>query len=154
MIPTAGSSASTAKFSRALSVGASGPDVVALQTALEQRGLLELPPGVANGFFGALTQAAVAAYQAHTGLPSIGVFGPLTTAKLNAELAGNPILPNTGAEAIATSSSGEDPPVSPLSLPILIQSAQSAFATPLDGLITLLLLIAIGFVVSEIVRRR
>lgn len=75
-------------FSRSFGMGAEGADVAALQTALEERGLLRIPPGVAKGFFGALTSAAVTKYQASVGLPQVGVFGPLTRARLTSELDG------------------------------------------------------------------
>jgi hypothetical protein len=75
-----------AAFHRSLSIGAQGADVEALQTALEQKGFLTMPNGVAKGYFGSLTRAAVAKYQANAGLPSKGLFGPLTTAKLLSEL--------------------------------------------------------------------
>ena len=150
---TGGQSGATAIFSHSLGIGSTGADVVALQTALEQRGLLELPPGVVNGFFGALTRAAVVRYQASTGLPQVGAFGPLTMAKLNAELGSKPILPNTGTEAVIASGSPENQPISPLSSPILVQLAEDAYATPFDGLVTTLLLIAIAFVGFKIAKR-
>ncbi len=148
-----GSSGATAVFSHPLSVGASGADVVALQVALEQRGLLELPQGVVNGFFGSLTRAAVIKYQASKGLPQVGAFGPLTMAKLNAELGAGTALPNTGTGSTVASGSPENQPISPISSPILIQIAEGAYATPLDGIITSLLLIGIGFVAFKIMRR-
>jgi len=76
--------ASVASFTRNLTVGSTGADVTALQTKL----------GVtpATGYFGAITKAAVMAYQTANGLPSTGYVGPLTLAKLNAggAVAGTP----------------------------------------------------------------
>ncbi|MEJ0021665.1 MAG: peptidoglycan-binding domain-containing protein [Candidatus Doudnabacteria bacterium] len=73
-------------FRRSLGTGARGADVKALQTVLVQKGFLRIPAGVAYGFYGQLTRAAVKKYQANTGLPQVGVFGPLTRAKLISEL--------------------------------------------------------------------
>jgi LPXTG-site transpeptidase (sortase) family protein len=133
-------------FSQSLGIGDTGAGVVTLQTFLEQRGLLELPAGVTNGFFGSLTSAALARYQASAGLPVVGVLGPLTRARLNLELAKNiiSILPSTGI--VGTQKS-------PISTPIFIQLIQSMFATPLDGLLTSLLLIVILFMIFKIIRR-
>lgn len=131
-------------FPRSLSIGDSGVDVSALQTALEQKGFLVMPAGVATGYFGALTSAAVSAYQASVGLPAVGVFDSPTRAKLISTLATNSVLPYAGLATAATSTLGET----------IIQSIESLYATPLNGLITALLLIAIIFMVICIVRRR
>jgi LPXTG-site transpeptidase (sortase) family protein len=152
-----------ATFLRTLSVGSVGADVVALQSALEQRGLLELPPGVTNGFFGALTSAAVSKYQSSEGLPMVGIFGPQTRARLNSQLAGNPVLPSTGIPSVlpvATATVGAAPAAnaapSPINLPpasqSFIQAIKNAYATPLDGLITSILLLLIIFTVVKIIR--
>jgi hypothetical protein len=76
----------TVTLHRSLSLNMRGPDVVALQTVLEQKGFLKIPKGVKKGFFGALTRNAVAKYQKSVGLPSNGLFGPRTREKLIAEL--------------------------------------------------------------------
>jgi type VI secretion system secreted protein VgrG len=73
-------------FYRSLSIGAQGADVVVLQTALEQKDLLTIPSGVTKGYFGTLTRKAVTKYQANVNLPTVGIFGPLTRAKLTSEL--------------------------------------------------------------------
>ncbi len=73
-------------FQRSLNVGSQGKDVVVLQTVLVQKGFLEIPSGVAKGYFGGLTRTAIMKYQTHSNLPSVGVFGPLTKAKLISEL--------------------------------------------------------------------
>ena len=73
-------------FYRSLSIGAQGADVAALQTALEQKDLLTIPFGVSKGYFGSLTRKAVTKYQANVNLPTVGVFGPLTRARLTSEL--------------------------------------------------------------------
>jgi peptidoglycan hydrolase-like protein with peptidoglycan-binding domain len=75
-----------ATFYRPLSVGMSGTDVAALQTALEQKGFLVIPAGISKGYYGALTRSAIFKYQTRSSLPSVGVFGPMTRAKLISEL--------------------------------------------------------------------
>jgi LPXTG-site transpeptidase (sortase) family protein len=132
---------SSSTFPRALSIGESGADVSALQTALEQRGFLTMPATVATGYFGTLTKAAVAAYQTSVGLPAIGSFDSLTRSSLITDLATNSVLPYTGLAVAATSSFSQ----------IVIQSAESLYATPIDGLITSILLVLILFMVFKIV---
>jgi len=70
-------------FNRTLTLKSMGDDVVRLQTFLEERGLLVIPKSVAKGYFGGLTKKALAIYQQSIGLPSVGVFGPLTRSHLN-----------------------------------------------------------------------
>lgn len=75
-------------FTRDLSVGATGPDVVALQNWLLANGY-DIPAirtgAAAKGFFGTQTRAAVAAYQRAVGLPDFGYFGPLTRGRINSD---------------------------------------------------------------------
>jgi LPXTG-site transpeptidase (sortase) family protein len=130
-------------FPRSLGVGDSGVDVSALQTALEQKGFLTMPASVATGYFGALTSAAVSAYQVSVGLAANGIFASSTRAKLIVNLATDSVLPYTGLAIAATSSIAET----------LLQSLESLYATPLNGIITLLLLLAIAFVIFKIIRR-
>jgi peptidoglycan hydrolase-like protein with peptidoglycan-binding domain len=68
-------------FSANLTVGSTGADVSALQSALIAGGY-SIPAG-ATGYFGSQTKAALAAYQTSVGLPAFGFFGPLTQAKLS-----------------------------------------------------------------------
>ncbi|MCX6716261.1 MAG: peptidoglycan-binding domain-containing protein, partial [Candidatus Taylorbacteria bacterium] len=73
-------------FGSNLSVGSTGPGVVALQTALMSAGynIPSIASGAASkGYFGSQTQAAVKLYQAANGVPSTGFVGPLTRAVLN-----------------------------------------------------------------------
>jgi hypothetical protein len=57
----------------------SGPDVLAVQERLAELGY---SPGVADGFYGDATAAAVRAFQAEHALAADGVVGPLTLAAL------------------------------------------------------------------------
>lgn len=72
-------------FSTNLTVGSTGADVVALQTALMNAGfnIPAITAGTAKGYFGSQTQAAVKLYQASKGIPNTGFVGPLTRAALN-----------------------------------------------------------------------
>ncbi len=73
------------EFKTDLTVGHTGPDVVALQKILVRKGVMVMPPGASYGFFGEVTRAAVARYQAQNGIaPVAGYFGPKTRAHLNA----------------------------------------------------------------------
>jgi hypothetical protein len=79
----AGGSATT--FTTDLTVGSKGADVTALQTWLVGKGFLTMPAGVAMGYFGSVTKAALAKYQVSAGItPAAGYFGPITRAKVNA----------------------------------------------------------------------
>jgi len=72
-------------FTRNLTIGSTGADVVALQSFLVARGALTMPVGVSMGYFGTLTRAALAQYQASVGIaPPAGYFGPITRAHIHA----------------------------------------------------------------------
>ncbi len=72
-----------AAYTRDLTIGSTGSDVAELQAFLVSKGFLVMPVGVTPGYFGALTQAAVARYQVANGIvPPAGYFGPLTRASV------------------------------------------------------------------------
>jgi peptidoglycan hydrolase-like protein with peptidoglycan-binding domain len=62
-------------------LGSTGADVFSLQQLLDQQGLLSASP---TGYFGPLTQAAVAQFQTAHNLEAVGSVGPLTRAALDA----------------------------------------------------------------------
>ncbi len=75
-------------FVRTLSLGSHGSDVIALQKLLVKDGELTLPAGMSYGNFGALTKAALEAFQvkysiAQKGDKGFGSFGPKTQSKAN-----------------------------------------------------------------------
>lgn len=72
-------------FTAGLKLGSRGAAVVSLQSFLEAKGFLVMPAGVAKGYFGGLTKAAVVNYQKAKALPSTGFFGPLTYAAAMAD---------------------------------------------------------------------
>ncbi|MFA6397530.1 MAG: sortase [Candidatus Paceibacterota bacterium] len=126
-----------------LRIGAYGMDVVTLQTALDKKGI---SPGIIDGIFGKITWVAVSKYQTSVGLVSDGIFGPLTRAKLlleQSQLAVNPTLPST---AIA--------PELLVSHNIFIQSVKILFRTPIDGLVTSIILALIIFVSFKLLRNK
>ncbi|MEJ0053595.1 MAG: peptidoglycan-binding domain-containing protein [bacterium] len=76
----------SASFTRDLTIGSSGADVKALQMWLNAHGFMVAATGPGSAgmetdLFGALTQAALAKYQASVGItPAAGYFGPKTRA--------------------------------------------------------------------------
>jgi peptidoglycan hydrolase-like protein with peptidoglycan-binding domain len=71
-------------FTSDMTVGSRGVQVEELQKFLVARGFLVMPPGVPFGYFGPLTQGALARFQASQGIsPSVGYFGPITRARVN-----------------------------------------------------------------------
>lgn len=149
-IPSEGAAPAAVVLNRSLSVGSRGADVITLQTALEQKGFLVMPSGVAKGFFGRLTRIAVSKYQTSVGLPSVGVFGPLTRAKLMPVVATADVLPDAGTENKIIPSSA---PIKATFLEIVIQLLQNLYATLIDGIITSCLIVAIVFVSFKIIAR-
>lgn len=90
-------------FSRSLSIGATGIEVTQLQAYLNAHGYLTVSP---TGYFGPLTQSAVARWQATGGVVGLGVsgsgiFGPLSRAYFSRSCA--PIGGNPGAGSGSTS---------------------------------------------------
>ncbi len=108
-------SAAALTFDRPLAIGSTGPDVTALQQQLESGSYLHTDP---TGYFGTLTEAAVAAFQQANGLDGVGAVGPKTRDILNAAVSSAPIqlsavpAPATAGLAIsrtlALGSSGND----------------------------------------------
>lgn len=72
-------------FTQDLTLGSTGSEVTSLQQWLVSKGYLMMPAGTSYGYFGPLTQSALAKYQAEAGIsPAAGYFGPITRAKVNA----------------------------------------------------------------------
>lgn len=98
------STASAANYSimPSLTIGSTGSEVVELQQMLVAKGYLVMPAGVSYGYFGGLTQSAVAKLQvAYAISPAAGYYGPVTAAKVNSwemgSSTGNPSTnPSTG----------------------------------------------------------
>ncbi|HRH55242.1 MAG TPA: peptidoglycan-binding domain-containing protein [Candidatus Paceibacterota bacterium] len=85
--------ASTYNFTVDLSYGSTGADVNALQQMLIDAGLLAIE--APTGWFGPMTRAALAQWQAAHGVaPAVGYFGPITRAAILAANAAS--MPTTG----------------------------------------------------------
>ncbi|MEK7148241.1 MAG: peptidoglycan-binding domain-containing protein, partial [Patescibacteria group bacterium] len=83
----------SASITSDLTIGSTGAQVSALQSALVAQGHLVMPAGVAMGYFGSLTKAAVMKWQAANGVPTTGYFGPLSRAKFNASAGATGTVP-------------------------------------------------------------
>ncbi len=69
-----------------LTLGSTGQGVVVLQGIMSEMGYLQVPAGVALGYYGAMTQAAVGRYQLNRAVtPSVGYFGPMTKISMHEE---------------------------------------------------------------------
>lgn len=70
-----------------MSIGSTGVEVAALQGFMSEMGYLQIPTGIAPGYYGPLTRSAVASYQAARGVtPVVGYFGPLTKIAIHQDL--------------------------------------------------------------------
>lgn len=90
-------------------LGASGPDVLALQTRLKERGF---SPGAIDGDFGPGTEAAVLAFQRSEGLLADGVVGSRTAAALS--LGGGAAASPAGMPVVTTAIASRMFPATPL----------------------------------------
>lgn len=93
---TGGGSSAKCTFTRPLTVGSTGNDVMCLQEYLNSAGFQVSStgagsPGNETTYFGSRTQSAVAAWQAANGVaPAVGYFGSISQAKYNMLMAGGP----------------------------------------------------------------
>ncbi len=89
---------SSFRFTRNLNVGSNGADVTALQKFLIAKGFLR--PISKYGHFGAVTQAALAAYQRSQRItPVAGFFGPTTRSRVNSQIS-TTVFASTGSTGI------------------------------------------------------
>src|SRR3989344_9478170 len=102
-----GSTVSTVTFTQNLTIGSRGTEVTAIQQMLVAQGHLVMPAGVAMGYFGSLTKAAVAKWQAANGVaPAVGYFGPISRAKFNASASATGTVPGTTVGSGTTTTVG------------------------------------------------
>ena len=80
---TVASSSDGFVFTQRLQMGSTGNEVTELQKRLGAEGVYS---GPVTGYFGALTKAAVIAYQKAHSLPQVGIVGPQTRAVLNGKI--------------------------------------------------------------------
>src|SRR3989338_5992595 len=83
-------------FTRDLTIGAKGDDVTCLQNYLTGTGHFKFSGG-ATGYFGSVTRAAVAAWQAGNGVsPAAGYFGSISRGKYSTLVVVTPPPPGPG----------------------------------------------------------
>lgn len=110
--------ASTYNFTRSLTLGSKGADVKALQQFLNANGYAVAASGAGSAgneteYFGNLTKAALAKFQAAKGVaPAVGYFGPITRAAVAAM---GPVIPPGDGGVI--------PPVVPAGTDLLVALA-------------------------------
>ena len=132
-------------FNSDLTVGSKGADVTALQQFLINKGYLTAVSSP-TGYFGTLTQKALAAYQSANGIsPAVGYFGPKTRAFLNSMSVSSGTTTTTttstsGLPAGCTSTSGYSPTTG--------QSCSSTMTTTTTGTQTTVVAPATGIAVS------
>jgi len=100
-------------FTRSLTTGVTGADVLCLQQYLNGAGFTVATsgagsPGNETSYFGSRTRAAVSTWQAANGVsPTAGYFGPISRTKYSALLAGGTV--STGLPVGCTSTAGFSP---------------------------------------------
>lgn len=102
-------SASTAActFTRPLTIGSQGEDVKCLQDAMTPTYFNHA--GGSTGYFGAVTQAAVAKWQAANGVtPAVGYFGPISQAKFASMAPTTPTGDDDDDDTTATDDDDDD----------------------------------------------
>jgi peptidoglycan hydrolase-like protein with peptidoglycan-binding domain len=120
---------SAVHFSRPLAPGSTGSDVTALQTLLAKEGFFN---GPVTGYFGPLTEAAVAAFQTHNGLEPVGSVGPKTCALLNS-LLGPSNTPSGASAPIPASSSSVVKTSAQTDIPLSLPAIALTFGTGGEG---------------------
>ena len=124
-----GSSASTAdkcSFTRSLTVGSRGDDVTCLQNYLKTGGHLSVS---ATGYFGSLTKAAAASWQAANGVsPAVGYFGSISRAKYDSLMA-TVAASSSSAASSASSAASSASSVTATGTGLTITSATQPAAT-------------------------
>lgn len=96
-------------FNVNLTIGSRGADVISLQQILVAKGFLQMPSGVLYGYFGPLTRAAVARWQAANEIiPPAGFFGPISRATIATQV-------NTPAVSPVTTINSTPPISAPVS---------------------------------------
>ena len=140
---TTTTSGSCYQFTKTLAVGSTGADVTALQKALNMSST--------TGYFGNMTKTAVMSYQTSNGLSAVGMVGPATRAKLNANCTSSTTTTTTGGTTTGTTTTG---PVSvalatdnPASGSVVSPSTGSVFAKYVftgNGAVTALKLMRTG----------
>jgi len=129
-LSAAGGSTSTGSsynFTRNLTIGSRGEDVKALQEYLNAQGFTVAAsgagsPGNETEYFGSLTQAALADFQAANSVsPAVGYFGPITRAKIDSLSA-----TTGGGTTGGGTTGGGTPSVVPAGTDLLVEKASDS----------------------------
>jgi hypothetical protein len=135
---TTTSSTSCQTFTQNLTVGSSGGEVMSVQKFLNAHGAQVAAsgagsPGNETSYFGALTQAAVSAFQTANGItPTAGYWGPITRAKANSMCAssGSTTTTTTTGGTTTTTATGPGITVSAAAQPANSLAPQGASRVP------------------------
>lgn len=99
-------------FTKTLRRGARSSEVTRLQEFLTQQPGI-YPEGLATGYFGALTEAAVKRFQKKYGIEAVGIVGPKTRAKLNELLPAPSVIPPPAPPPTSEPPAAPPPPPAP-----------------------------------------
>jgi len=93
---TSGGSSAQCSFTRDITLGSRGDDVICLQNYLTSTGHFTYAGG-STGYYGSITKLALAAWQAANGVaPAAGYFGPISRAKYSMVASGTVVVPTPG----------------------------------------------------------
>jgi|GEM_PF-6546424 len=120
--------ASADDFTHWLTIGSRGSEVFELQTILHAAGFLSVAP---TGYYGAMTQNSVMAFQKKYNLEQVGSVGPKTRALLNAYVAAaknTQLTPPSSAPTATTTSlvSASTSVPTPSPAPVLVSTTTAA----------------------------
>src|SRR3989338_5647694 len=119
-------SADKCSFTRSLTVGSRGDDVTCLQNYLKGAGHLSVS---ATGYFGSLTKAAAASWQAANGVaPAVGYFGSISRAKDDSLMATS-VSSASSASSVASSAASSASSVAATGEGLTITAATQPAAT-------------------------
>jgi len=125
-----GSTTTACTFTRSLTLQSQGADVTCLQDYLTGTGHYSFSGG-STGYFGPVTQAAVAAWQAANGVtPAVGYFGPVSQAKYAAVAGTTTTTPPTTGGGTTTPTPGTGLTVSSPAQPAVSLAPASAARLP------------------------
>jgi peptidoglycan hydrolase-like protein with peptidoglycan-binding domain len=127
---TGGTMVGGCSFTRDLTTGSTGADVTCLQNYLTGTGHFTFSGG-ATGYFGPITQAAVAAWQAANGItPPAGYFGPISRGAYNSMVV---VTPGPGTTPTTPSGSGITTPGVEGTLTVTRNATPSSGSTVREG---------------------
>ena len=136
-----GGTTSGYQFTRNLTLGSTGADVKELQKFLNAKGFVVSASGAGSvglesTYFGGLTKAALAKFQAANAIsPAVGYFGPITRAKVNSMGGGGGVVPvGSGLRVEQVAMAAGSVPTGSIYNPILKIKLTAGEATTVTGL--------------------